>query len=172
MTIRPATLRTARLTLRPWEDGDVDAFHAIWGDPAVIWWGAARDRDESASILAEIVAHHGVRGPGLGWWALVSNEDRAIVGNALLKPDPSTGDLEIGWHLAKRAQGRGYATEAARALIAHAFGALGITTRIVATIVPDNAPSRRVAEKLGMRREGTVTKAGLLHDVWLVEPGD
>lgn len=168
MTIRPATIRTARLTLRPWENDDAGAFHEIWGDPAVIWWGAARDHDESAAILAQIVEHHGGRGPGLGWWAIVSNDEGAIVGNALLKPDAATGELEIGWHIAKRAQGRGYATEAARALIAHARGALGITAPIVATIVPDNAASRRVAEKLGMHREGTVTKAGLLHDVWVV----
>ncbi len=36
-------LETARLVLRPWALDDVDAFHTIWGDPRVIWWGAAED---------------------------------------------------------------------------------------------------------------------------------
>jgi RimJ/RimL family protein N-acetyltransferase len=160
----PPTLTSARLTLRPWRTDDVDAFHAIWGDPRVIWWGAARDRDESASILAKVLAHYEVYEAGLGWWAMV--DESACVGNALLKRDPAVGEIEIGWHVARAAQRRGYATEAARVLVAHAFHTLGLR-RLVATIVPDNRASIRVAEKLGMRREGTVIKADLLHDVWV-----
>ncbi len=104
--------------------------------------------------------------PGLGWWA-VTADDR-VVGNVLLKPDAATGHLEIGWHFAHGEQGRGYATEAGRALLTHAFETLR-APRVVATIVPDNLASRRVAEKLGMHREGTTTKAELLHDVWTLE---
>lgn len=54
-------------------------------------------------------------------------------------------------------QGRGYATEAALALLAHAFGTLGLH-RIVATCQPQNTPSVRVMEKLGLRREAHFRK--------------
>jgi RimJ/RimL family protein N-acetyltransferase len=59
---------------------------------------------------------------------------------------------EIGWAIASSQQGRGYATEAARALIDFAFSTLRCH-RMVATCQPENAASWRVMEKLGMRRE-------------------
>ena len=61
--------------------------------------------------------------------------------------------MEVAYELAPRAWGRGYATEAARALVDYGFGEIGLL-RIVALIVPDNARSRRVAEKCAMTLEG------------------
>jgi RimJ/RimL family protein N-acetyltransferase len=60
---------------------------------------------------------------------------------------------EIGWAFGQAHQGKGYATEAGRALVAHAFGSLG-AHRVIATCQPENTASWRVAEKLGLRREG------------------
>jgi RimJ/RimL family protein N-acetyltransferase len=83
------------------------------------------------------------------------------VGTALLvdlpasSPDgsrPPSGHLEIGWHLHPDAWGLGYATEAARAVLAHA-AAYGVT-EILAVTHPDNLPSQAVARRIGMRHMG------------------
>jgi len=60
---------------------------------------------------------------------------------------------EIGWAFAREHQGRGYATEAGKALLAYAFETLACH-RVIATCQPENPASWRVAEKLGLRREG------------------
>ena len=62
-------------------------------------------------------------------------------------------EVEVAYELAPRAWGRGYATEAARALVDYGFDEIGLA-RIVALIVPDNVRSRRVAEKCAMSLEG------------------
>ena len=63
------------------------------------------------------------------------------------------GDLEIGWWLARSAWGRGYASEAAAAARAEAFGRLACT-RLIARVRPENAASAKVAERLGMHLLG------------------
>jgi RimJ/RimL family protein N-acetyltransferase len=60
--------------------------------------------------------------------------------------------VEIGWRLRTDCWGRGLATEGARAVVAHAFGAAGLTS-LVSFTVPANLPSRRVMEKIGMKRD-------------------
>ena len=95
---------------------------------------------------------------GIGWWAM---EDRATgayagtVGAFHREPPPGPNevdDLEIGWSLVEGFRGRGLATEAARAMVAHV-----VDTRrpriVLAHIDHDNASSIRVAEKIGMRYE-------------------
>lgn len=74
---------------------------------------------------------------------------------------PST--YEIGWVVAPAHQGRGYATEAALALLAHGFGTVGVH-RIVATCQPQNTASVRVIQKLGLRREAHFRKCVLAPD--------
>jgi RimJ/RimL family protein N-acetyltransferase len=64
---------------------------------------------------------------------------------------PFTPCVEIGWRLARAHWGRGYATEAARAALGHAFGPLGLG-EVVAFTVPANVPSRAVMTRLGMTR--------------------
>jgi RimJ/RimL family protein N-acetyltransferase len=161
----PAELATERLTLRPWRTDDVDAFHTIWGDPRVIFWGPSKDRDASAVLLRSIVEHHGARGPGLGWWAVLERGE--IVGNMLLKPAVFAEGMEIGWHVAHAAQRRGIATEAARRVLLHAHE-LG-HRRVVAAILVDNAASQGVARNLGMTYERDVMHADLLHGLWSIE---
>jgi RimJ/RimL family protein N-acetyltransferase len=162
----PIELRTARLDLARWttSDADVAAFFAIWGDPRVIWWGACADHDAARAALERVHARcAGV--PACGWWALVERKTGAIVGNACLQPAPVPPDeIELGWHLGHAHQGKGFATEAARALCAHAF-ASGLP-RVIAEIVPLNAASIAVAHRLGMRAESMVERAGCGHVVF------
>jgi ribosomal-protein-alanine N-acetyltransferase len=63
-----------------------------------------------------------------------------------------TPAVEIGWRLARRHQGFGYASEAARAVLAHGFERVGLD-EIVSFTVPANTASRRVMEKIGMLRD-------------------
>ena len=93
----------------------------------------------------------------LGWWAwlVVSRARREAVGSVGLggKPD-ADGGVVLGYSIYPVFEGRGYATEAARALVAWALGQAGVAS-VRATIPPGHTPSLRVADKLDMRQVGT-----------------
>lgn len=155
------TLTTSRLTLRPWrvdDDADVEAFHAIQGDPRVIWWGHARDLAASRAVMINRAAKD--EPPTLGTWAI--EKDNRVVGNGLLIR--SELGVEIGWHVVRAEQGQGIATEAAAALVEHAWNR-GVDV-VVAAIIPVNVPSQKVAQKLGLVVDGACTKVGLFHECW------
>jgi RimJ/RimL family protein N-acetyltransferase len=159
-----------RLRLRLWRDDDVEAFHRIWGDPDVVFWGPARDLEASRAMLARVRARcEGLPSP-VGWHAIVEATTGEAVGNVLLQPAPfAPGELEVGWHLRRDRWGRGYATEAARMLMARALESPA-PARLVCAILPSNDRSRRVAERLGFAREARdVLHGGLLHDVWAID---
>lgn len=160
-------IQTPRLQLRPLTPDDVEAFHQIWGDSDVIWWGAHESVEQTRQFLAHVLTR--VQGHDAhGWFAMLPHRDGRIIGDVVLQPAPWHTDVaEIGWHVAKAGQGQGYATEAAVALVEHAR-TNGIT-HLEAIIVPDNEPSRRVAQKLGMSINGTQMHGGLLHDLWVLD---
>jgi RimJ/RimL family protein N-acetyltransferase len=93
--------------------------------------------------------------PGLGYWSIRErSEPDRFIGWVLLIPDHGSGpDVEIGWRLVRSAWGRGIASEAARALVAHAFETVRLP-RVIADIAAENHASLRVAHKLGMHRVG------------------
>ena len=93
--------------------------------------------------------------PGLGYWTIRPRAgDDAFLGWVLLIPVDGEGpEVEIGWRLRPSAWGRGYASEAAAALVRH--GLIGLRLpEIIADIDPANLGSIRVAEKIGLRRRG------------------
>ncbi len=98
---------------------------------------------------------------GLGYWSIFeARAPERFVGWVLLIPDHGVGpDVEIGWRLVRDAWGSGIASEAARAIVRHAFDTVRLP-RLIADIAADNAASRRVAEKLGMRRVGEDERDG------------
>lgn len=156
-----AQLRTARLVLRPVRESDVDDLFAIFSDPRVTrYWSTppwtTRDPAERmvAGDLADLAASRSVR---LG---LVL--DGRVVGTwSLFALDRQSRRAEIGYALAASVWGRGLATEAGRAVVAHVFDDLGLN-RLEADIDPRNLASARVLERLGFRREG------LLRERWIV----
>jgi RimJ/RimL family protein N-acetyltransferase len=158
-------VRTSRLELRPWTPEDLDAFHAIWGDPEVVFWGPAKDRDASRAVMEKVRARCAGRPWPVGWHAIVEREGARIVGNLVLQPAPfAPEDLEVGWHLKHDAWGRGYATEAAKALIEAAFERLPVP-RLTCAILPYNLRSQRVAARLGFQRVGPIRHANMPHDL-------
>ena len=95
---------------------------------------------------------------GLGYWSIFERSAPArFVGWVLLIPEDTHGpEVEIGWRrLVREAWGRGIASEAARIVVAHAFGTVGLES-VVAGIAEGNVASQRVAQKLWMKREGNV----------------
>jgi ribosomal-protein-alanine N-acetyltransferase len=149
------TLSTERLILRAWCEEDLPAFAALNADPRVAeFLPTCLERTESDALAARIAAHF--RRHGCGLWAVEVRGGTPFIGFAGLAV-PSfdahfTPCLEIGWRLAFAHWGRGYATEAARRVLAHAFGPLG-RAEIVSFTTRDNRRSRAVMERLSMRHD-------------------
>ncbi len=146
-------LRTERLTLRAFEDSDLDAWAAIVGDPEVgRYTGGVEDRDGAWRSMALFVGHWALR--GFGQWAVVEASSSRLVGRAGLWFPEGWPELEVGWVLSPSVWGRGYATEAGGAAVEWARATLGLR-RIGSVINPANARSIAVAERLGMRFDRT-----------------
>jgi ribosomal-protein-alanine N-acetyltransferase len=90
---------------------------------------------------------------GWGAWYVVRRDDRHLVGAVGLKGRPQGGTAEIGYTFVAEAHGRGYATEAARALVDWAFAHPEVS-RVCAQALPHHAPSIRVMERLGFSYAG------------------
>lgn len=142
---------TERLILRPWQERDIEPFAALNADPEVMRFFPARfTREETVAYIERIAA---LESEDLGFQAVeekASGDLVGVVGMAPVKPEyPSAPGVEIGWRLARHHWGKGYASEAARAWLAHGFDNLGLA-EIVAFTYVGNTPSRRVMERLGM----------------------
>lgn len=141
--------------LRPRVMADFDACLAMDRDPCVTRFvpGPWNEPAAHERFLRERITEP--YGEGLGYWSILAR-DRPddFLGWVLLIPRDAIGpDIEIGWRLIRRAWGKGYATEAARPVVAHAFGTLCLPC-IVADIHPRNTASMRVAEKIGLTCKG------------------
>ncbi len=145
-------LHTPRLLLREWQEGDLDAYAALAGDPeAMRYVGGTVDRAASWRQMAVIVGHWQLR--GYGPWAVERAQDGELLGRiGLWNPEGWPG-LEVGWTLARHAWAQGYATEAGGAAMEWAWSELG-APRLISVIHPDNEASMRVAGRLGMQRLG------------------
>lgn len=148
-------LRTPRLLLRPWRESDLAPFAALNVDPPVLeHLPGPLSRVESDALAARIGEHFARHGFGL--WALEAPGVAPFLGMAGLNVPsfeaPFTPCVEIAWRLAAEYWGRGYATEAAGSALRFGFERLG-RREIVSFTVPANLRSRRVMEKLGLRRD-------------------
>ena len=154
-------LETGRLLMPPLSAAHTAALAEVYADPEVARYigGTALD---AAGTAAQVARFETVwREHGYGQSALVDRQTGALLGRAGLHPWPQWGETELGYVLARHAQGRGLAREAAEAWLGVAAGTLGLD-RLTAVIHPDNAPSRALAARLGFRvhREDT-TPAGV-----------
>lgn len=163
------TLCTERLVLRDWAAADRAPFAALNADPCVVAWvgdGTVLDRPTSDGLVDRIEEHWRARGFGL--WAVEERDGGAFVGFAGLAVPwflPAVlPAVEVGWRFARGAWGRGYATEAGAAALEHAFAELALA-EVIATILPGNVRSVRVAEKLGLRFTGLRTHPSTGRDI-------
>lgn len=150
----PIELRTERLLLRRWHPEDREPFAALNADPRVVeFLPGPLSRAESDERAARFEAHFQEHGYGLWAVEVVGVVPFAgFVGLSVPRFEaPFMPCVEIGWRLAAEHWGRGYATEGARAALAFGFERLSLT-EIVSFTVPENIRSRRVMEKIGMKR--------------------
>jgi [ribosomal protein S5]-alanine N-acetyltransferase len=156
-------IETERLVIRPWQPDDRPAFTAVMAHPEVTQYVhggqpyTEAEVDEWFARQARQIAEH-----GMCMGALVEKATGRLAGLSGTQPLGTTGDLEIGWILAREAWGRGYATEAGAAAMRHVLETLN-RPRVVAIIDPGNEPSKRVAARLGMTYEATYTGEELGH---------
>ena len=133
---------------------DLDAYAAISADVEVMRYlgdGKPLKRPDTWRQIAMILGHWQLRGYGL--FALEERATGALVGRAgFFEPEGWPG-FELGWMLRRASWGQGYATEAARRLLRYAFTEMK-RERVISLIRAPNAPSIRVAERLGERLDG------------------
>jgi RimJ/RimL family protein N-acetyltransferase len=147
-------IRTDRLRLRSWRDDDFEAYAALNADPRVMeFYPSVVSREESRVRFDRWQAHAAEQ--GYAFWPVELIGGPPFIGMVgLSRADfeaPFLPAVEIGWRLAAEHWGRGYATEAARAALAFGFDQVGLVEIVSFTTVA-NIRSRRVMEKLGMRR--------------------
>ncbi len=148
-------VRTERLRLRRWRPEDREPFAQLNADPRVVeYLPGALSRAESDALVARIEA--GWYEYGYGLWAVEVPGVAPFVGFVGLSTANFdarfTPAVEVGWRLAAPAWGSGYATEAGRAALAYGFDDVGLN-EIVSFTAQGNTRSRRLMERLGMRRD-------------------
>lgn len=164
----PPVLHTARLTLRPFREGDAAALFAIFSDAEVVrFWSCAAWTDiaQAQAMIDEALRQVGSDSGGgaVLRYAIALRDTDQLVGVCNLRGFfEQNRRCELGYALARAWWGRGLAGEALEALLAHAFGALGLN-RIEADIDPRNDASARLLERLGFRREGYMPERWIVH---------
>jgi RimJ/RimL family protein N-acetyltransferase len=144
-------LETERLLLRGWRASDVEAAAPFFADENLTRYiGGGSPREDVWRRISSIAGHWVLRGHGL--WALERKQDGKLIGWCGLLSPEGWPEPELGWSLFGEAHGQGFATEAALRARSHAYETLGWTT-LISLIHPDNAPSIRVAQRLGASRE-------------------
>lgn len=138
--------------MRPLQMRDLDALTEIYQHPLVAQWIGAHTCDD---VEREISQHIETQATlGFGFWAVEDRESGRLIGDCGLQPLEHRGpEVELGYDLHPSVWGRGLATEAAREVVRHAFGPLGLE-HIVAVVKPDHVASQRVLEKAGLRHTG------------------
>lgn len=149
-------IETARLVLRPAAMDDLPWLleHINTAEVMRYLGGEARSEERVRASLEDDVAALGDPA-GHRRWTVFARDGGERLGRLGLfhlrseaAPEALRGQREIGWMFAAHAQGRGYASEAARGVLAHAFGALGLPT-VYAQTSESNGPSTRMMHRLG-----------------------
>ena len=148
-------LETDRLLLREFTAADVDNLVELDSDPEVMRFlngGIPTPREVIEQRILPGFLREYAEFQGLGVWAAIEKATGEFVGWFAFHPEPggSPTEVTLGYRLRRSSWGRGYATEGAWALVGNGFARLGVR-RVSATTYQDNAGSRRVLEKLGMR---------------------
>ena len=160
-------IETPRLLMRHYTLDDVDALAEVLCDHDNMRFFPNRfERKDAEEWIQKNMRRYAE--DGVGGWALVLKPDNKFAGYCGLVRREIDGsrEIEVGYALARHAQGRGIATEAARACMNYAFTTLG-ETRIISLIRPENLPSRRVAERNGLAVEKEIDFQGLPHLVYV-----
>ena len=159
----PATIATARLTLRPLEMRDLEGYVAYYTGPRTDGVGGPRPRAAVVDRFMAMAGQWALR--GYGRYAMTTGG--AGFGHVGVLHSDDTDPPELTWSLWDSAhEGNGYATEAARAVLDAWTG-----IPLVARVAPDNAASRRVAERIGLRLDPAATPPSYAPTMLTYAPG-
>lgn len=149
-------LSTPRLSLRAPRLADFATYaRFVQDEPGVR--SSAPDTHHAAWLdFCELVSGWPLR--GFGPWTIDTHDGDRAVGAIVLNHEYGDPEPELGWTVRRDAEGQGFATEAARVALAHAFTRMGFDT-LVSYIDPENPRSVAVAERLGARRDAEAEAA-------------
>ncbi|MUN37319.1 GNAT family N-acetyltransferase [Actinomadura litoris] len=171
--LRPTyPIETERLALRPFREGDLDGLYAYQSLPEVarfLYW-EPRNLEESRSFLQQKMGASTVEREG-DWLvlAVVWRETGALIGEVNLQwRSREHRQGEIGYILNPQYHRKGFATEAAEAVLRLGFEGLGLH-RVVGRLDGRNAASARVLKRLGMRREAHLLQNEMVKGEWTDE---
>jgi ribosomal-protein-alanine N-acetyltransferase len=153
-------LQTDRLILRSFREEDVDEMAQLFANPDFMRFslGAFTDRKKTVDFIEKVMGWDHASMPSQ--FAVMSRGEDAVIGYCGFHHHPEVpGEVEIGYRLHPDYWNRGLITEAARAVRDHGFADLKLP-RVISLIHPENIPSRRVAEKNGMKVEKEIMFRG------------
>ena len=162
-------IETERMLLRAFGPDDYDAVYAMQSDPEVaryLYWGP-RSEEEVRKSLDFKIAAIALRkeGDALSLAGISKATGELVADVILMWKSAEHAQCEVGYIVPPAHQGRGYATEAVRPLLAIAFDVLGMH-RVVGKVEARNVGSVRVLEKLGMRREALFLENEFVKGEW------
>jgi ribosomal-protein-alanine N-acetyltransferase len=150
-----------RLLIRAWKESDAEAFYELTQDEGFNLHPINVYRQKSIDTAREWIRN--VKGK----FAVLEKESGKLIGMGGLTPWTWEGEelVDITYRLRESAWGKGYGWELAEALVHHGFRELGLD-QITATITPDNLPSKKIAEKLGMKFDRHILLLGVPTDLY------
>jgi RimJ/RimL family protein N-acetyltransferase len=164
-------LETERLRLRRYRLGDVDALARMFADAEHMrYYPAPFDREQTREWVEDQVERY--ERDGFALWVIEDPATGAVVGTCgpAVRVVEGVDEIEIGWHVRPGWKGRGIAPEAAAASRDWLFEHVD-ADHVISLVRPENLPSARVAQKIGMRVDREVEYHGLAHVVWRADRG-
>ena len=165
-------IETDRLTLRLMKPEDAEALFDIFSDPvAMRYFGVIFDRPRMDKWVQDNLEHQ--RKYGFSLLSVVLKESGEIIGDCGLETDTidEREIVGIGFDFRRSHWGQGYATEAALAVLEHGFSEYGFE-EIYGWIDPENKPSQRVAERIGMKVERYVMRGPKKYSLYCIKKKD
>lgn len=172
-----AVFETDRLELRQFSVADAAGFYALNADPEVLRYTGDVPFATVAEAEAFIRDYRHYDRCGYGRWSVFLKETGEYIGFCGLNHRAAANEVDVGFRFLRKHWGKGYATEAARASLAHGFSVYGLD-RIVARAMKDNLASHRVLQKLGMQyvrdfdMDEAVWSLYEMRSEWFSLPGD
>lgn len=168
--MRTYFLKAERIGFSRWTKEDIPLALSLWGEKEVTQYICATGKFSNQNVIERLLLEmENDARFGIQYWPIFSFQDGEFLGCCGLRPhNMEKGIFELGFHLKSRQWGKGYATEAANAVIYYAFDTLRVSN-LIAGHHPQNEGSRKVLAKLGFHRidDAYYLPTGLYHAAYM-----